>query len=111
MNVLNASNTDRFNYEHQGFVDYVFNFYHSNPYYCSQGKYYHMWEIERAVKRFYKNIKDFDSIDRENIKIIIEAYRQLKDIKDTCSTPNNFLVCKAVWQSMAYDNSKLRELI
>jgi len=82
MNVLNASNTERFDYAYQGFVDYVFEFYRDLPMYCSQGQYYRIWEVERAVKRYYKNIKDFDSIDRENVKYVIEANRHLKGVKD-----------------------------
>jgi hypothetical protein len=78
MNVLNASNTLRFDFQFEDFVDYVFFFYRDFPNYCSGGKSYRLWEVERAVKRYYKNIKDFDSIDRENVKFVIEAYRQIK---------------------------------
>ena len=78
VNILNATNTDRFDYQYAGFVDYVFEFYRSLPHYCSRGEYYRIWEVERAVKRFYRSIKEFDSIDRENVKYVIEAYRHLK---------------------------------
>ena len=76
MNVLNASNTLRFNFQYENFVDYVFFFYRDFPYYCSSNKSYSLWEVERAVKRYYKNMKSFGSIDRENVKAVIEAYRR-----------------------------------
>ena len=78
MNILNASNGVRFGFRFEDFVDYVFFFYRDFPNYCSQNKSYALWEVERAVKRYYKNIKDFDSIDRENVKFVIEAYRKNK---------------------------------
>ena len=78
MNVLNASNTLRMQFKFEDFVDYVFFFYRDCPQYCSNKTPYKIWEIERAVKRFYRSIKEFDSIDRENVKFVIEAYRQIK---------------------------------
>ena len=81
MNVLNASNGHKLGFKFDDFVDYVFFFYRDFPYYFSRNKSYYLWEVERAVKRYYKNIKDFDSIDRENVKAVIEAYRKLKGIK------------------------------
>jgi hypothetical protein len=78
MNVLNASNTLRMQFKFEDFVDYVFFFYRDCPQYCSNKIPYKIWEVERAVKRFYRSIKEFDSIDRENVKFVIEAYRQIK---------------------------------
>jgi hypothetical protein len=78
MNVLNASNTLRMQFKFEDFVDYVFFFYRDCPQYCSNKTPYKIWEVERAVKRFYRSIKEFDSIDRENVKYVMEAYRQLK---------------------------------
>lgn len=78
MNILNASNTVRLQFRFEDFVDYVFFFYKDCPQYCSNKTPYAIWEVERAVKRFYRSIKEFDSIDRENVKYVIEAYRQLK---------------------------------
>ena len=78
MNVLNASNSVRLQFQFEDFVDYVFFFYRDCPQYCSNKTPYKLWEVERAVKRFYRSIKEFDSIDRENVKYVIEAYRQLK---------------------------------
>jgi hypothetical protein len=78
MNVLNASNTLRMQFKFEDFVDYVFFFYRDCPQYCSNKTPYKIWEVERAVKRFYRSIKEFDSIDRENVKYVIEAYRHLK---------------------------------
>ena len=82
MNVLNASNTLRMQFKFEDFVDYVFFFYRDCPQYCSNKTPYKIWEIERAVKRFYRSIKEFDSIDRENVKFVIEAYRQIKGDKN-----------------------------
>ena len=82
MNILNATNTVRFHYQFEDFVDYVFFFYRDVPHYCSNKTPYAIWEIERAVKRFYRSIKEFDSIDRENVKYVMEAYRQLKGDKN-----------------------------
>ena len=76
MNILNASNSVRFQFRFEEFVDYVFFFYRDFPKYCSNKTPYKLWEVERAVKRYYKNIKDFDSIDRENLKHVMNAYRQ-----------------------------------
>jgi hypothetical protein len=78
MNVLNASNTLRMQFKFEDFVDYVFFFYRDCPQYCSQNKPYQLWEVERAVKRYYKNIKEFDSIDRENLKHVMNAYRAVR---------------------------------
>ena len=78
MNILNASNTLRMQFKFEDFVDYVFFFYRDCPQYCSNKTPYAIWEVERAVKRFYRSIKEFDSIDRENVKYVIEAYRHLK---------------------------------
>lgn len=78
MNILNASNTVRLQFRFEDFVDYVFFFYKDCPQYCSNKTPYAIWEVEKAVKRFYRSIKEFDSIDRENVKYVIEAYRQLK---------------------------------
>jgi hypothetical protein len=78
MNVLTASNSVRLQFQFEDFVDYVFFFYRDCPQYCSNKTPYKLWEVERAVKRFYRSIKEFDSIDRENVKYVIEAYRQLK---------------------------------
>jgi hypothetical protein len=105
MNVLNASNTERFGYEYQGFADYVYNFYKDFPYYCSKGKPFTFWEVERAVKRYYKNIKEFDSIDRENVKFVIEAYRQLNPEH---SYPKVDLF-RATYQSMQHQQSIRKE--
>jgi hypothetical protein len=76
MNILNASNSVRFQFRFEDFVDYVFFFYRDFPQYFSNKTPYKVWEVERAVKRYYKNIKDFDSIDRENLKHVMNAYRQ-----------------------------------
>jgi hypothetical protein len=78
MNVLNASNSVRFNFKFEGFIDYVYDFYNALPHYCSENKPYRLWEIERAVKRYYRNISEFDSIDREHLKYVMEGYRALK---------------------------------
>ena len=82
MNVLNASNGHKFGYRFDDFVEYVFRFYRDFPNYCSKNESYRLWEIERAVKRYYKNINDFDSIDRENVKFVIEANRYLKGVRN-----------------------------
>lgn len=105
MNVLNASNTLRFNFKYEDFVDYVFFFYRDVPNYCSQNKPYKLWEVERAVKRYYKNIKDFDSIDRENIKFVIEAYRKTKPEH----SKQAFDMFKAVYQSISHEVSLIKE--
>lgn len=106
MNVLNASNTLRFNFQYEDFVDYVFFFYRDFPNYCSQNKSYRLWEIERAVKRYYKNIKDFDSIDRENVKAVIEAYRKQKP--EHFKHPLNLF--RATYQSMQHQQSLTKEI-
>ena len=103
MNVLNASNTLRFNFQYENFVDYVFFFYRDFPYYCSSNKSYSLWEVERAVKRYYKNIKSFDSIDRENVKAVIEAYRKPEQ---SYSKVNLF---RATYQSMQHQQSIRKE--
>lgn len=105
MNVLNASNTLRFKFKHEDFVDYVFFFYRDFPQYCSQGKSYKLWEVERAVKRYYKNIHDYDSIDRENVKAVIEAYRQAKTEQ---SYPKVDLF-RAMYQSIHHEVSLRKE--
>ena len=105
MNVLNASNTLRFNFRFENFVDYVFFFYRDFPNYCSGNKSYHLWEVERAVKRYYKNIKDFDSIDRENVKFVIEAYR--KAIPEQNKQALNLF--RATYQSMQHQQSIRKE--
>ncbi len=101
MNVLNASNTVRHNFKFEDFVDYVFFFYRDCPQYCSGGKSYKLWEVERAVKRYYKNIQDFDSIDRENVKFVMEAYRQAKP--EQIKQPLEMF--RAVYQSMQHQQS------
>ena len=103
MNVLNASNTLRFNFQYENFVDYVFFFYRDFPYYCSSNKSYSLREVERAVKRYYKNIKSFDSIDRENVKAVIEAYRKPEQ---SYSKVNLF---RAVYQSIHHEVSIRKE--
>jgi hypothetical protein len=75
------------------------------PYYCSKGKPFTFWEVERAVKRYYKNIKEFDSIDRENVKFVIEAYRQLNPEH---SYPKVDLF-RATYQSMQHQQSIRKE--
>ena len=105
MNVLNASNTLRFNFQYENFVDYVFFFYRDFPYYCSSNKSYSLWEVERAVKRYYKNIKSFDSIDRENVKAVIEAYRKPEQ---SYSKVNLF---RAVYQSIHHEVSIRKESV
>lgn len=105
MNVLNASNTLRFNFRYEDFVDYVFFFYRDFPNYCSSNKSYSLWEVERAVKRYYKNIKDFDSIDRENVKAVIEAYRKPEH---SYSKVNLF---RATYQSMQHQQSIRKEQV
>lgn len=107
MNVLNASNTLRFNFRFEDFVDYVFFFYRDFPNYCSGNKSYNLWEVERAVKRYYKNIKDFDSIDRENVKSVIEAYRKA-NLEHSYPKVNMF---RAVYQSMQHQQSIRKETI
>jgi len=107
MNVLNASNTLRFDFQFEDFVDYVFFFYRDCPQYCSGGKSYRLWEVERAVKRFYKNIKDFDSIDRENVKFVIEAYRRAKP--EQINQPLEMF--RATYQSMAHEVAKRKEML
>ena len=105
MNILNASNIVRFNFRFEDFVDYVFFFYRDFPNYCSQNKSYSLWEVERAVKRYYKNIKDFDSIDRENVKKVIEAYR--KPSRE--QTKQSFEMFRATYQSMAHEIANKKE--
>jgi hypothetical protein len=105
MNVLNASNTLRFDFQFEDFVDYVFFFYRDFPNYCSGGKSYRLWEVERAVKRYYKNIKDFDSIDRENVKYVMEAYRQAKP--EQIKQPLEMF--RATYQSMQHQQSIRKE--
>jgi hypothetical protein len=78
MNVLNASNSVRFQFKFEDFVDYVFFFYRDCPQYCSNKTPYKLWEVERAVKRYHKHIHDFDSIDRENLKHVMNAYRVVR---------------------------------
>jgi hypothetical protein len=80
MSILNASNAIRFNFKYDQFIDYVYSFYKSCPFYCSDKKSYSYFEIEKALKHYYKNIKHFDSIDRENLKIVIEGYRYLSKV-------------------------------
>ena len=103
MNVLNASNTLRFNFQYENFVDYVFFFYRDFPHYCSSNKSYSLWEVERAVKRYYKNIHDFDSIDRENVKAVIEAYRKPEQFKQSLN------LFRATYQSMQHQQSIRKE--
>ena len=105
MNVLNASNTLRFKFRYEDFVDYVFFFYRDFPQYCSQGKSYKLWEVERAVKRYYKNIHDYDSIDRENVKAVIEAYRKQKP--EQIKHPLEMF--RAIYQSINHEVSLRKE--